>query len=62
MGCNGNSVFQGAKVGVIAQMKENVAPFSDGNTLFYSSNPLGYVGFIKAEFGCSIGSPFIGFI
>ncbi len=30
MGCNGNNVFQGARVSVNKQMKENVAPFFIG--------------------------------
>ncbi len=30
MNCDGNNVFQGVKVGVITQMKENVAPFRMG--------------------------------
>jgi hypothetical protein len=30
MGCNGNSVFQGARASVTTQMKENVAPFLMG--------------------------------
>ncbi len=30
MGCDGSSVFQGAKVGVTTQMKENVVPFMMG--------------------------------
>jgi hypothetical protein len=30
IGCKGNSVFQGAKVSLITQMKKNVAPFMMG--------------------------------
>jgi hypothetical protein len=30
MGCNGSSVFQGARASVTTQMKENVAPFLMG--------------------------------
>jgi hypothetical protein len=27
MGCDGNNVFQGVRVGVFTQMKKNVVPF-----------------------------------
>jgi hypothetical protein len=30
MGCNGSNVFQGARISVNKQMKENVAPFFIG--------------------------------
>jgi hypothetical protein len=34
MGCDGSSVFQGAIIGLITQMKENVAPFMVGILCF----------------------------
>jgi hypothetical protein len=34
MGCDGSSVFQGARVGVTAQMKENVVSFFMGIQCF----------------------------
>jgi len=34
MGCDGNNVFQVVRVGVIMQMKENVAPFLMGIHFF----------------------------
>jgi len=34
MGCDGNNVFQGAIIGLITQMKENVAPFKMGILCF----------------------------
>jgi hypothetical protein len=61
MGRDGNSVFQGAIIGFITQMKKNVVPFMMGILCFV--HPINWVVLVLSKLDCcSIGSPFVGFI